>query len=117
MGTADLPPDEVTALARLRRAEAAWPKTRWFVLLSSLLLLGVSVYGRYRQGEALLELAKATPGSVPPVLFAVVSQNASLFKFTTLLSVGMLAFAIAAWRGLPSRKLLLRLFADREANR
>jgi len=103
MSVPDLPPDEVSALARLRRADASWPKTRWFLLLISLLLLGVSVYGRYRQGEALLELANARPGSVSPVMFAVVAQNASLFKVTTLLSVAMLVFSIVSWRGLPSR--------------
>lgn len=117
MSVPDLPPDEATALARLRRAEAAWPRTRWFLLLLSLALLVVSVYGRYRQGEALLELARATPASVSPALLAAVSQNASLFKLTTLLGVAFLAFAVASWRGLPSRKLLLRLFSDREANR
>ena len=117
MSISELPPDEVSALARLRRADAAWPKTRWFLLLFSLLLLGVSLYGRYRLGQALLELAKAPPASVSPVLFAVVAQSAALFRVTTWLGVVVLAFSIMSWRGLPSRKLLLRLFSDREAHR
>ena len=115
MTVSDLPPDEIAALERLRRADANWPKTRWFLLACSILSIGISAYGRYRQGEALLELAKAPPGSISPVLFAIAGQSASLFRVILLLGMVMFAFTVLAWRGIPSRKLLLRLMADRES--
>jgi hypothetical protein len=117
MNISDLTPDELAALAKLRRADATWPRTRWFILFFALVSLAISTYGRYRQGEALVELAKAPPGAISPVLLTYVAQNASLFKVLFLLSAGTIGFVIMAWRGIPSRKLLLRLMADRESRR
>lgn len=114
MNNRDLSPDEERALKQLRRAEAAWRMSRWFLLLVGAALLIFALYGRQNAGEAMLELAKMGPERVPPVLTVMAARNDALFRGMTVLAVAVVAFVLANWRGQPVRKLLLHLYEERQ---
>ena len=105
---------EERALQILRKKEQSWRWYRWVSLALGFGLLGLTWYNQRVQIEALKQVVAPGGSDYLPILLPVFARGAVAHYMTMLAGVGVLVFVVAHWHGSPLRKLLLRLYADRE---
>jgi hypothetical protein len=95
-----LSPEEIVFIDRLRLTERCWPVARWLILIAGLLLMFSPLIYAGLIHEA---------GIIPRYFQPLLDMTGTLLPILTLSGAFISTYARINWRGVPTRRLLIRL--------
>ena len=106
--------DDIIVLENLRKRQSAWPRFRWFVLISSLCLVGAGLFCVATMFRALTavpsEFGLEQKMSAPDV-FGIVEIALDIYTML-ILGVCLFVYTLQKWRGDRVLRLLLKILEN-----
>jgi hypothetical protein len=103
---------ERAALGRIRNRQRAWRVLRWVFLVTSILAVGLGIYGRTELDEATLLLTQNPQVEVSPAFYHAMVRGEVASRLLVLGGFALLVYTIVRWRGGAVDVLVLALLRE-----